>query len=117
MVDRRALAVEVGALGIGADQAVEVARLELVRVAGERLEVGDAVVAGAGREVVVEGERAERRVAAGAAAADRQALAVDLAALGQVARGGDAVVDVDDAPGAAQAVAVGAAVAAASRGS
>ena len=30
MVDRRALAVEVRALGIGADQSVEVARLEFV---------------------------------------------------------------------------------------
>ena len=65
--------------GIRADQAVQVARLELVRVRGQRLEVADAVVAGAGLEDVAEGQRAQRGVAAGAAAADRQALAVDLA--------------------------------------
>ena len=76
MVDRRALAVQVAPLGIGPDQAVEVARLELVRVARQRLEVADAVVARAGREDVAEGQRAQRRVAAGAAAADRQPLGV-----------------------------------------
>ena len=42
-VDRRALAIEVGPLGIRADHAVEVARLELVRLGGEQLEIADAV--------------------------------------------------------------------------
>src|SRR4029077_2734790 len=51
-VDRRALAVEVGALRIRADQPVEVAGLELVRVAGEGLGVGDAVIAGPGGGIV-----------------------------------------------------------------
>ena len=72
VVNGRALAVALAGLGVGADQGVEVARLELVRVAGERLGIGHAVVAGTGGEHVVEGERAQRRVAAGAAAADRR---------------------------------------------
>ena len=77
MVDRRALDVEVAVLGVGPDEPVEVAGLELVGVAGQGLEVGDAVVAGPGREDVAEGERAQRGEAAGAAAADGQAVAVD----------------------------------------
>ena len=73
-----------------------------MRVRRQRLEVADAVVAGAGAERVVEGQRAQRGVAAGAAAADGQALAVDQAPLDEIARAVDAVVDVDDAPLAVQ---------------
>src|SRR6266508_239474 len=58
VVDRRALPVQLRGLRIGTDQAVEVARLELVGVPGERLDVSHAEVARAGREGVVEGERA-----------------------------------------------------------
>ena len=65
-----------------ADEAVEVAGLELVRVAGQRGEVGDAVAAGPGGEDVLEGQRGERREAAGRAAADAQPVAVDVTALG-----------------------------------
>ena len=56
VVDRRALDVEVAALGVGADQRVEVAGLELVGVRGQRLEVGDAVEAAAGGEDLAEGQ-------------------------------------------------------------
>ncbi len=97
-MNRRAFDVKIAPLGIGADQAVEIARLELVRVLGQRFEIADAVVARAGFENVAEGQRAERRVAAGAAAADRQAVAVDFAAFDEIARAVDAIIDVDDAP-------------------
>ena len=103
VVDRRALAVEVRALRVRADQPVEVARLELVRVARERRQVADAVVARAGAERVAEGERAERRVAAGAAARDGAALAVGQTPRDEVARAVHAVVDVHDAPRAVRA--------------
>src|SRR6266545_4822597 len=53
------LAGQLRGLRIGTDQAVEVARLELVGVPGERLDVSHAEVARAGREGVVEGERAQ----------------------------------------------------------
>ena len=69
-----------------------------MRVLDQRLEVADAEVARAGFEDIAEGKGGEGRVAAGAAAADREAFAVDVAALDQVERGVDAVVDVDDAP-------------------
>ena len=111
MVDRRARAVEGGGLRPGPDQAVEIAALELVGVARQRLEVADPVVAGAGPEQVVEGERAERGVAAGAAAGDGQTPRVRPAVGDQEARGVHAVQHVDLAPAPVQALAVGAAVA------
>ena len=77
----------------------------------EHLEVADAEVADAGREDVAEGEGGERRVAAGAAALDGEPVRIDVAALDQEARRGDAVVDVDDAPLPVEAAAVVAAVA------
>jgi hypothetical protein len=90
--------VKLDRLRPGPDQTVQIAALELVGVAGQRLEVADPVVAGAGPEDVVEGEGAERRVAAGAAAGDLDARAVDIPALAQVARSSRTVLDVDLAP-------------------
>ena len=111
MVDRRARAVDGGGLRPGPDQAVEVAALELVGVARQRLEVADPVVAGAGPEQVVEGQRAERGVAAGAAAGDGETARVGPALGDQEARGVHAVQDVDLAPAPLEALAVGAPVA------
>jgi hypothetical protein len=82
-----------------------------VRLLRQQLQIGHAEVARAGPEEVGEGERGERRVASGAAAADRQPLAVGQPLLGQVAGGVGAVLDIDDAPVALQPLAVGAAVA------
>src|SRR5215211_2116484 len=110
-VDRRPLPVQRLGLRPGADEAVQVAGLELVGVAGQPGQVGHPVVAGPGGEGVAEGEGAQGGVAAGAAAPDGQVGRVDVAPVGQVAGGGDAVVDVDDPPLAVQATPVGAAVA------
>ena len=107
----RALAVEIGAGGPGADQAVEVARLELVGVPRQGLEVADAVVAGPGRELVAEGQQTQRRVASRAAAAGQQARRIGGALRRREARRGGAVGEVAHAPLAAQQVAVGAPVA------
>ena len=84
-----------------------------MRVARQRLEVADAVVAGAGLEEAAEGEGGQGGEAAGARAADRDPLGIDVAALDQEARGSDDVVDIGDAPAAVEQLAVGAAVAAA----
>src|SRR5262249_43959016 len=116
VVDGRPLAVELLARGEGGDEDVLVARLELVvvaaaRLAGQAHEVADAVVGGAGLEQVAGGERAQRGVAAGAAAGDGQARPVDLAARDEVAGAVFTVLDVDDAPLALEPIAVGAAVA------
>ena len=73
VMDRRAFDVDVFSLGIGTDEPVEVARLELVGVGRHRLQVADAEVAGAGTEEIAEGQRGQRRVAAGAPAADGDA--------------------------------------------
>ena len=56
------------------DEAVEVPRLELVRVPGQGLEIADAVLAGAGAKTSRNASAVQRRVAAGAAAADRNPL-------------------------------------------
>src|SRR6266550_3857129 len=109
-VNRRAFDVEIAPLGIGADQSVEIARLELVGVFGQRFEIADAVVAGAGFENVTKRQRAERRVAAGAAAADCEPIAVDFAAFSKIARAVDAVVDIDDTPLTVEPFSVGASV-------
>jgi hypothetical protein len=110
-MDGRAVLVDGFGLGVGADQPVEVARLELVSVACHGLQVADAVMGGAGGEDVVEGERREGGVAAGAAAADREPSRVDIAARDEELSARDAVVDIVDAPSVTEGLAVGAAVA------
>ena len=111
VVDGRALPVHVLGLGIGTDETVEVARFELVGVGCQGLGVGHAVVAGAGREVVAEGQGTQRRVPAGAAAPDDEPRAVDETFRGQVSSGIDTVVHVDDAPLASKSLAVRTAIA------
>src|SRR5918994_2173010 len=109
--DQRPLDVEVAAGRIGADEPVEVAALELERLGGQRLEVGDAEVARTGGERVAERQRRQGGVATGRATPDAQPVGVDPPLVGQPAGGGDAVVEVDDTPGAPQLLAVVAAVA------
>ena len=88
---------------------VEVSRLELVSLLRQRLEVADPVVAGACTEDVRTGQCRERRVAARAAAADRQPAAVGSALLDHRERSGHAVLDVHDSPLAVETFAVAAA--------
>ena len=107
VMDRRALDVHVAPFGVRPDQPVEVPALELVRLQGERLEVGDAVVAGARRERVAGGHRGQGREATRRATADAEAVRVDAALGGQPAGRGLAVLDVGDTPRVAQEVAVG----------
>ena len=90
-VDRRALAIDRRALRVRADEPVSVVRLELVGVAARGARgrpTPNRLMPG--REDVAEGERGERRVAAGAAALDRQPLRVDVAALDEEAGRRDA---------------------------
>ena len=92
------------AVGVRPDEPVEVAALELVRVAGERLEVGDAVVAGARR-------RTCRRKASAASVVKPPAEPPRMhrrsgstrPSVGQPAGRGLAVLDVDDTPRVARA--------------
>src|SRR5881227_545402 len=89
VVDRRALAPQLLRLRIRADERVVVVKLELVRVAEQELEVGDAVRGDPGREVVTDREREQGRVAAGTAARDQHPLGIDVALVGEMAGRGD----------------------------
>ena len=97
------------------DQAIQVARLEVVRLGRELAQVRDTVVRRRGAEhrtrAGLGGHRRQRRPAAGRAAADRQPGAVGLAGVGQRPRGRDRVLHVDDAPLTAEPLPVAAAVA------
>ena len=110
-MDRRALPVALGHRRIRSDEPVDVARLELVRVARERLEVADPVPADARRRT----HRGRRGRAASCSRRrspfDRQPVAVDIAALDEEAGGGDGVVDIDDPPRDRRAAAIRPAVA------
>ena len=113
-MDWRALPIRGRRIWIRPDQAIQVARLELVGVPGEALEVADPEMADARREHVAEREGRERREAACAAPLDGQSVGIDLTAIDQVAGGSHAVVDVHDAPSAFEGLAELASVAGAS---
>src|SRR5213594_615208 len=80
---RAACPVDLAAGRKWSDQAVEVARLELVGVCGQRLEVGDAKVVDAGGKPMGEGQRRQHRESACATATDDHAPAVHSAGAGQ----------------------------------
>ena len=67
-------------------------------VAGQDLQVADAVAADAGGEGVAKRQCGQGRVPTGTAARDGQAIGIHVAALGEEGRRGDAIVDIDDAP-------------------
>src|SRR5262249_52706100 len=95
VIERRALAIARFLLRIRSDQPVEIARLELMGVAREGSDVAHAVMTSPALKEVAEGQRRQRRVAAGAAAADDASLAVDPPLRCEEPRAGDAIVDVD----------------------
>src|SRR5947207_5125971 len=105
-VDRRARAVHVSALRIRADQRVAVVRLELMRLLHEQLEVGDPVVARARVVEVALGQRQQHGETSRRPSGDGDAIGVDESLLHEMARCVDAVVDVDDAPVAVEALPV-----------
>src|SRR6185437_16100472 len=78
-------------------------------IARERGDVAHAIITSAAREHIVEHERSEGSIAAGAAAADHHPIGVDATALSEKLRAIDTIVDVDHAPVALQSVPVGAA--------
>src|SRR5437588_9644066 len=110
-MNRRARDVEIAPLGIRADQVVRILRFELVRIQLERFEIANAVVAGAGLEIVTKRQGAQRRISAGAAAIDHRSILIDIAALRQELRAINAIVDIDNAPGTVEPFAIRAAVA------
>src|SRR6476659_482735 len=71
-------------------------------VLGQRFDIADAEMTRARLENSSECQGAQRRVAAGAAAANHQAIAVDFSAVNQPARSVHTIIDVDNSPLALQ---------------
>src|SRR4030095_2861136 len=110
-MNRRPFAIYLSRLRVWADQRVEIPRLEFVRVLGERLDVAHPVVAGAGaKHLGVKRQRGQRRVPAGAPAADDEPVGIGSSLLDEVSCGVDVVVDIDDSPVPVEALAILAAV-------
>ena len=84
--------------------------LELGRLLAEGLQVGDPIGTGPGGKQVMESQRAQGGEATGARPADHQPPPINLARLDQGAGRVQAIGNVQDAPLAGQALAVGAAV-------
>ncbi len=99
VVDWRTLQIQVPAFRVRADQAVQIAGLELVGLFGQALQIADAVVAGAGLEDLLEGQGGQGGVPAGAASVDGQPVSVGFAPADQMQGGIAAVVDIHDSPG------------------
>src|SRR5688572_15795743 len=98
-MDRAALPVEVGTLRIRADERVLVLELELVGLASrELLEIRYPEVRRPRSEGVGEGQRADRRIAAGAATRDQESIGIRLTLVDEVASRVDAIGEVDHSP-------------------
>src|ERR1700693_293336 len=110
-VDCGAIPVHVRSLRIRTDERVDIARLELVSVFNERLEVADPEMARAGVVEITLGQRKQRGESAGGSTCDRYALLIDEPLLDEIPRRVDAVVDIDLAPISVQSPPVCAAVA------
>ena len=95
---RRSLPVQFGGRGIGANQTVLIARLELVSITGQRLQIGNPVVTGAGGKDIVEDKSAERCVSTRASTADGHAFSVDVTSFFQIPCGVDTVLDIHNSP-------------------
>ena len=89
-------------------------RLELVRLRVKRDEVGDTEVGSSRGELVAHRKRHQGRVSPRTAAGDLDPCGIDVSALGEVAHGRCAVLDIDHAPRSAEPVAILAAVSGAS---
>src|SRR5262245_8614616 len=76
----------------------------------ERFEIADAIITGAGLEIIAKRQRAQSRVTAGAAAVDDGAIRIDIAARGEKLRTVDTIVNIPDSPRTAQTLTIGAAI-------
>src|SRR6266540_2664747 len=106
MGHRGSLAIELDRVRPRADEVLVVLRLEFVRLAMERDEVGDAEVRDARAEFVSKRKGEQRRVPTGTSPGDLDAQRIDVAALGEVTRSRGAVLYVDLSPTAAEPVTV-----------
>src|SRR5262245_2716052 len=109
-MNRRACDVKIPPLLIGANQAVEIARLELMGVLCQSFQIADSIVAGAGFEEVTESQRAKGCVTSGAASSDGNSVPVYVSTLDKIPCAIHAIVDIDDTPSILEPLSVCAAV-------
>src|SRR5262249_52648754 len=94
----RALSVKSGGFGKRSDEALFISRFELMRVVHQRLQISHTEIAGAGSKDIIKNKREWGFIPAGAAAAYGHKLAVHIAAVFEISRGIDAILDIDNAP-------------------
>ena len=97
-IDRRTVVVKCAVRPKRLDKPVGVMQLEFMSFGGECDQITDSVVARTDGKFGVKSEPAQRRIAASAAARDRQLSAVDIATSGKEFRARNAIHDVNDAP-------------------
>ena len=97
-IDRRTVVVKCAVRPKRLDKPVGVMQLEFMSFGGECDQIADSVVARTDGEFGVKSEPAQRRIAASAAARDRQLSAVDIATSGKEFCARNAIHDVNDAP-------------------
>ena len=110
MVDRRTLGVDVATSGPGANQRIEIASFELVRVTGQGFKIGHAVETAARSKNVAECECAQCGETASASTADYESIAIGVTAIDEKARCGDGIIDIDNSPLTDEAATIGTAV-------
>src|ERR1051326_5072735 len=107
----RAFYIKVAPFRIGTNQPVRITRFKFMCVQLQRFQIADSVITGAGFEIIAECQSAQRGVTAGAATVNYRAIGICAPAGPQKLRAIYAIVNIDDSPGTAQALAVGAAIA------
>src|SRR5882724_856764 len=78
-IDRRACNINIPLFRIRPNESIEIPRFKFVRLLSQSFGIADAVMTCAGIERIAKGQRAKRRVTAGASAGDHQAVSIDFA--------------------------------------
>src|SRR5262247_2185241 len=94
----RTFDIQVTPFGVRRNQPAQVARLKFVCLLCKGLQVTQPKVACARLKDIAEGERRERRIAAGASSGDSKPVSIYKPTLHEVASAIHAIIDIDDAP-------------------
>src|SRR5438093_11209052 len=97
-MNRRSFNIEITSFRIRADESVKIARLEFIRVLGQRFQIADAIMAGAGLEGVAERQRAEGRISSGASPSNGESVAIDCSGFHKIPGAIDAIIYIDNSP-------------------
>ena len=111
----RALLIDVLPLGVWPDQTIEIATLELVGVAGQRFEIGDAIQACPSGEHLGLNKSTQNGETASGATTDGHSIRIDKTLRTQLGGHADAVLDIGDTPSVVEQATIGPTKAARSR--